>query len=232
MWLSEPIVLWMESNRLTALGEAIAAPDYFGCGADVQKFMQDKLNKLYRLKVSPEKRRSIEARYKRPKPENTSPAVSGGPCVNTLCRVSEKYGVYMLAVFNSFDLLDIARIADCYRRGDLALLKPSGFMELMGDFRIIEASDFAAAIDGKSWYGNKLAGVYNIDFNKSVLAVSNSLLDWTGYGLDDICAAARHACGGPAGDATDEMRAVFQEDLKHMEKRPYNPLESYTFRRN
>lgn len=52
MLLSEPIVLWMEQNHLTALSNALADRDLAWCGADVRRFMQDKLDKLYETKVS------------------------------------------------------------------------------------------------------------------------------------------------------------------------------------
>lgn len=232
MDLSEPVVLWMEHARLNALAKAIAAPDEFWCGGDVKQLMQDKLEQLYVSKVSFEERQRIEAPHQKPAPGGATAIEMEKTCCNTLFRVAEGGGVHMAAIFNSFDLLDAVRIIDCYRRGGFALLKPSGFLHLLGDMRITYPSEFAAAIDGKSWYGNELAGVYSIDFDKALLAVSSSLLEWTAYGLDDVCAAARHACGGSTGDATDEMLTAFREEMGRIKKQPYNPLESYTFRRN
>ena len=232
MDLSEPIVLWMEPARLYALAKAIAAPDEFWCGGDVKQLMQDKLDQLYESEVSIEERQSVEALCTEPEFADGPDTETEWPRRNTLCRVAERGGVHMAAIFNSFDLLDAARIIDCYRRGGFALLKPSGFLDLLGDFRLATPSEFAAAIDSKSWCGNELAGIYSIDFDKALLAVSSSLLEWTAYGLDDVCAAARRACGGSTGDATDEMRTVFREEMGRIKKQPYNPLESYTLRRN
>lgn len=232
MDLSEPIVLWMEPARLYALAKAIAAPDEFWCGGDVKQLMQDKLDQLYESKVSIEDRQSIEAPRQMPAPSDTTAIDMEKTYCNTLFRVAERGGVHMAAIFNSFDLLDAARIIDCYRRGGFALLKPSGFLDLLGDMRIAYPSEFAAAIDGNNWHGNELAGIYSIDFDKALLAVSSSLLEWTAYSLDDVCAAARRACGVSTGDATDEMRTVFREEMGRIKKQPYNPLESYTLRRN
>lgn len=232
MGLPGPIVLWMESARLSALSKAIAGPEDYWYGADVRQFMQKKLDKIYKSKVSSKERRRIKALCRKPEPGTGPDVITDRPVRNTLCRVAEDDGVHMAAIFNTYDPLDMVRIIGCYRQGGFALLKPSCFLDLVGDFRIVGSSELAAAIDVKNWHGNELAGAYNIDFNKALFAVSSSLLEWTAYGLDDVCAAALQVCGDFTRDATEEMHTAFQKALEHIEKRPYNPLESYTYRRN
>lgn len=220
MYLPEPIVLWMESARLNALSETLAGPDDFWCGADVRQFMQGKLDKLYECKVSIEERMRVEALCREPEPNADLGVGSDWPCRNTLCRVAEGNSVHMAAIFNTYDPLDMTRIIDCYRQGGFSLLKPRCFLDLLGDFRLAAPSEFAAAIDGKSWFGNELAGIYSIDFSKALFSISSSLLEWTAYRLDDVCAAARRVCGGSTAEATDEMRTAFREALKHVEINP------------
>ena len=231
MLLSEPIVLWMEQNHLTALSNALADRDLAWCGADVRRFMQDKLDKLYEIKVRPEERQRIDALC-------ISQDSGRGPyhtrddqaCI--LCRIIERGKREMLAVHNSFDLLEIARIAGQYRQGIFQMIKPAGLLNCLGDLRLLTPSEFAAAVDRRSWIDIPLAGVYCIDLDKSLLAVSSSLKEWTAYSLDGICAAARKACGvAYTGDVSEDMRSEFQEELSRVQTLPYDPLESYTYRR-
>lgn len=230
MLLSEPIVLWMESNHLAALSKALADPGPLWCGANMRRFMQDKLDRLYEVKVSPEERRRIDALCKA-QDKGKGPYHTKGERPCTLCRIIERGEREMLAVFNSFDLLELARIVGSYRQGIFQMLKPVGLMDCLGEYRLAAPSEFAAAIDKRSWYDTPLAGVYCIDLDKSLLAVCSAPMDWTAYSLDGICTAARNVCGYYTGDITDPMRLTFQEELGRVEMLPYDPLESYTYRR-
>ena len=231
MLLSEPIVLWMETNHLEALGKALADPGCLWCGADMRHFMQDKLDKLYEIKVCPEERKRIDALCKA-QDHGKGPFHTREVRSYTLCRVIEQGKREMLTVFNSFDLLEIARIVSHYQQGIFQMIKPAGLMDCLGEIRLDSPSEFAAAVDKRAWFGIPLTGAYCIDLDKSLLAVSGSLRDWTAYSLPSICAAAREACGAfYTGDVSDTMRTEFQEKLEHVEKIPYNPLESYTYRR-
>ena len=227
MSLLEPIVLWIEHDHLKALNKAMADSNH-GCGsANVELVMQDELDKLYESKISSEERQRIDALHEEESEQDGADAVHYG----TACQIVENGRRDMMVVYNSFDLLELTRVADCYRKGMFALLKPNCMVDCMGDLEILPVSEYTAVVDKRDRYGMPMSGVYCIDLDKSLLAVSGSLREWKVYSLNELCAAAEQACGATfTGDITDQMRMAFQKQLDRVELLPYDTLEFYTWR--
>ena len=229
----EPLVLWMEHNHLEALSKVLAAPGYGWYYADMELVMQEKLDKLYESEICPEERQRIDALCKKLEAGQNSPTKAQRRDFShwTVCRIVEHGRRDMMTVYNSFDLLEMTRATDCYRKGTFALLKPKCMVDCMGDLRILSPEEYTSAVDKRDWYGTPLSGVYCIDLDKSLLAVSSSLREWKVYGLNELCAAAEQACGASfTGDITDQMRTAFQKQLDRVELLPYDTLEFYTWR--
>ena len=224
MPLLEPVVLWIEHDRLEALNKALAEAGHDCDFAGTGPVMQDKLDKLYESKVSPEERQRIDALHEEETEQNV---VHYG----TACQIVEHGRRDMMVIYNSFDLLELTLVADCYRKGTFALLKPKCMVDCMGDLDILPLSEYTAVVDKRNRYGIPMSGVYCIDLDKSVLAVSSSLREWKVYGLNEICATAEQACGAAfTGEITDQMRTAFQNQLDRVELFPYDTLEFYTWR--
>ena len=176
--------VWLDERRWDAL-EAVLEEQ----GASIEKYLQDYLVDLYREMVPPEQVREIESRIEQERQEELREAEARK--VFSAFRLWEQGKSRCIATEYPKEFLDAARL---FR---LSLRDGTGgadtFSQKIHGGYEIPLSRFEELTQERIDNTGRVAGVFELDFDRQVFSAVHILDGWKSYWFQDVSAAAYHA---------------------------------------
>lgn len=176
--------VWLDERRWDALESVLEEQ-----GTNIEKHLQDYVVDLYREMVPADQVREIESRIERDRQEALREAEARK--VFSAFRLWEGGESRCLATESPKEFLDAARLLrKCLREGNGGA---NAFARKIYGGYEISLERFDELIQERMENTGRVAGVFELDFDKQVFSAVSILDGWKSYRFQDVSAAAYHA---------------------------------------
>ena len=176
--------VWLNEHRWNALEEALAKQ-----GTSIEKYLQTYLVDLYQEMVPEDQVKEIEAIIHQENLEDQREREARK--VFSAFRLLENGNARCLATESSKEFLDAARLLRKYLQ-DGAGGAEAFVRKIQGGYEI-PASRFMELTQERLENTGRVAGVFELDFDKQLFSAINIMDGWKSYWFQDVSAAAYHA---------------------------------------
>ncbi len=179
------LALWFREDQYRALAAVLA-----GQGTTIEHRMQDRFQELYEKLVPLEARQMIEQRIDAERAVQA--AEDEAARVFSVFHVTEHGREEYFQLERKLELLDAARSLRRYLRQEPGAAADS-FSDLFPKREPVTAERFDQLVSLRMENTGKVAGAFELDFDKREFSAVNIMDGWKTYAMADVSAAAYHA---------------------------------------